>query len=793
MKKTSMILFAIIATVLMILTTFPPVVLVVAQSFDYYSDSDNSKTSSNTKTEHAKSKELVDNNAKNFDVFESISSTIDTIRKSIINPLLGIQDPNTNDENLNEKPGSKLENKIKSNSDLEKNALDLSKNSIRNVLLDLVGDYFNIDYSDLDNDGDQYIFTIDYSILNRGAEDAGPFDVSFYLSEDEIISIDDILLELDGGEYIKHINGLDSGQVYSVDDFKLSVSSDIEDQVKGYYIGMIIDCNDDVEESDESNNTNVGDGIDWEKVWLIGWPPDLTVPYFDVLQNSLGVDYSFGLDFDISNNQNFYEDQYGNVNWFYVSFYLSLDDTINESDYLLDKTYLYAGCFDKHDGGEVQSYHIDLSLPDSDNDIFQSGDDVYYVGMVIDSDDDIIESNENNNAVFAEVDIKTVMPDLSGSFFDVTTDTISATDDSFYVDFSIKNTGEVDSGPFDVSFYLSYNDDIGDTYSNGYKLDLGVLDGADSSVAYAINNNGQVVGESGNQAFIWENGKMTGLGFLPGDDFSIAYDINESGAIVGVSSSNGGETNKAVLWYNGEITNITPAGAYDAYAYGINHVDDPEWYQSRVVGKYYNSTLHQFMPYYWQDEDVQYLNLPSGCIGGSAVSICDNNGYKAGYGWTADEVIGILWYGGDSIEISDFYDSNSQVNDITKSGHAYGEENGKARFLPLGDPNLTTPYPDYSSSAEGVNNNEEDYLDIPYTDVVGYYEDETGKKHGVFWKNDWRKTDAEDYYNLSDLIPPGWHFQHAYDINDDRQIVGYGTNLEGETHAYMNREKLGDI
>ena len=79
-----------------------------------------------------------------------------------------------------------------------------------------------------------------------------------------------------------------------------------------------------------------------------------------------------------------------------------------------------------------------------------------------------------------------------------------------------------------------------------YKItDLGTLPGSTSSIATAINNSGQVVGNSGDHAFLWQNGVMTDLGTLPGSTSSTATAINNSGQVVGNSG------NHAFFWDNG--------------------------------------------------------------------------------------------------------------------------------------------------------------------------------------------------------------------------------------------------
>ena len=73
--------------------------------------------------------------------------------------------------------------------------------------------------------------------------------------------------------------------------------------------------------------------------------------------------------------------------------------------------------------------------------------------------------------------------------------------------------------------------------------DLGTLAGSGDSAAIAINASAQVVGSSGNHAFVWQNGVMTDLnGQLPvgsGWELGTAWSINDGGQIVGDGIVNG--------------------------------------------------------------------------------------------------------------------------------------------------------------------------------------------------------------------------------------------------------------
>jgi probable HAF family extracellular repeat protein len=86
--------------------------------------------------------------------------------------------------------------------------------------------------------------------------------------------------------------------------------------------------------------------------------------------------------------------------------------------------------------------------------------------------------------------------------------------------------------------------------------DLGTLGGS-SSVAFNINNDGQIVGSSGiagssvSHAFLYDGTEMHDLGTL-GGDFSAAININNSGQVVG-NSKIAGDSSWHIFLYDGDM------------------------------------------------------------------------------------------------------------------------------------------------------------------------------------------------------------------------------------------------
>jgi probable HAF family extracellular repeat protein len=114
-------------------------------------------------------------------------------------------------------------------------------------------------------------------------------------------------------------------------------------------------------------------------------------------------------------------------------------------------------------------------------------------------------------------------------------------------------------------------------YDGSEVTDMGTLGG--DAEPRGINNAGQVVGYSGNHAFIWDSIQgIRDLGTLPGDTTSLAFAINNRGQVVGSSTHLEGHLSvvHAAVWQDGVVRDLNDflpsnSGWVLHTAYGINN------------------------------------------------------------------------------------------------------------------------------------------------------------------------------------------------------------------------------
>lgn len=114
-------------------------------------------------------------------------------------------------------------------------------------------------------------------------------------------------------------------------------------------------------------------------------------------------------------------------------------------------------------------------------------------------------------------------------------------------------------------------------WKNGQFTDLATWGGslASASVAYAMNNNGVIVGKRANVATRWANGAFQALPMPAGvSAFTAAVDVNDAGDII-ATGSKGYPLEVGVLWRNGEPIDLgTLPGGNISRAARINQAGD---------------------------------------------------------------------------------------------------------------------------------------------------------------------------------------------------------------------------
>jgi probable HAF family extracellular repeat protein len=170
-------------------------------------------------------------------------------------------------------------------------------------------------------------------------------------------------------------------------------------------------------------------------------------------------------------------------------------------------------------------------------------------------------------------------------------------------------------------------------YSNGVVTRLGFLSSSSYSSAHAINQLGQIVGESSTNstgsvihAVLWDNGTNVDLGVLSGN-YSSANAINNSGIIVGESSVEGSANVQAFIYTNSIAPLGTLGGDYST-AKSINDAGVVVGESTEVTGGVTN--LQAFV---YQNGSMTSLSAQAAALGAdsSSASAINNLGQIVGY------------------------------------------------------------------------------------------------------------------------------------------------------------------
>ena len=296
----------------------------------------------------------------------------------------------------------------------------------------------------------------------------------------------------------------------------------------------------------------------------------------------------------------------------------------------------------------------------------------------------------------------------------------------------------------------------------------------------AINSLGDVAIGNAPISFVWSpGGGLLALAPLPGDSFTWPGGINGQCLAVGYSQNSSGGVYLAVLWTNGEPLDLgTLAGRTYSAAIAINA-------SGEVVG-YSTLPRRATEAFLWTKETgMQGLGfLPGGDY--SLAEAINRYGQVAGVSTTNGGTISyaFLWSkttGMQNLGKLPGYDSSgaAAINDLGQVAgesaciscrlytHATLWSKAKGSMLDLGVP----PGGTYSS-ARGINN---------VGQVVGVVFYANNQFHPFVW------SPSTGMLDLNNLIPAnsGWLLQTANAINDQGQIVGYGTLNGFQPEAFL--------
>lgn len=261
------------------------------------------------------------------------------------------------------------------------------------------------------------------TVMNQGSGSSGGFYLSVYLSTDSAIDTYDLPITT------KYVGSLGTGEqrtltLYATIPATLAPGT--------YYFGVIADTGNRVAESNEGNNSLLGNQIS-------------IVSEVDLVITTVSAPSSAGMGQQIAVTATVKNQGSGNAGEFYVTFYLSTDSTITSSD-----IEIRSGHVSLLEGGAQKTVTIDIPLP-----VSLSG--TYYIGAISDGRRTVAESNENNNALAGNL-ISITMADLI--FTSVSGPLSANAGQQIAVTTTLRNQGSGGSGGFYLTVYLSTDSTI---------------------------------------------------------------------------------------------------------------------------------------------------------------------------------------------------------------------------------------------------------------------------------------------------------------------------------------------
>lgn len=308
--------------------------------------------------------------------------------------------------------------------------------------------------------------------------------------------------------------------------------------------------------------------------------------------------------------------------------------------------------------------------------------------------------------------------------------------------------------------------------------DLGTLGGS-MSFAGTINNAGQITGSAriGNEdshAFLYSNGSMTDLGTLGGRNSWAT--INDAGQIVGTSELPGGGNTHPFRYANGAMSDIADAVGVGDFSSAGRIGDAGQMLIGQAEGinignnkafVYSNNVLTDLGSLGGGNTNAEAINSAGQIVGGSTLA--------------SGKAHAFLYVNSAMTDLGAFAGGLSIAMDINNAGQIVGYStlapDGNFRAFLYQDGQMTSLLGNSGpeSFALALNNTGQ---------IVGY----RNGNEGFLYQN----SSFTELGTLAAVLAGGWSNLVPNDINDQGQIVGYGSH-GGYTHAFLLSPATGPM
>ncbi|GEM_PF-5598953 len=284
------------------------------------------------------------------------------------------------------------------------------------------------------------VIDVDMQVLNVENQNAGAFSVGYYLSSDTIITTSDYFV---GSNYL---SGLNSGESKNLNFIKNAATVNPVIPSGNYYVGYIIDYQNNVDELIEENNKFA---FTSDQVQIVAIS-NLT---FQSAQNNFVINgYDVSVNLQAVNSGSLAS---GSCK---IGFYVSQNNPVTTSDYFIGELALPS-----LDAGETSSQTFSANVL-TEVPSLPAGN--YFVGYVIDYENSVNESNEDdNNFTYtgAKVD-NYFIPNLT---FTSNQNQLNINGSDISASMQVKNSGDLKSDPCKIAFYASQRNPVS---TSGYFL-----------------------------------------------------------------------------------------------------------------------------------------------------------------------------------------------------------------------------------------------------------------------------------------------------------------------------------